>query len=139
MKQISSSSTPFLKYILPWAIITALTVGIIAALIGRQFGLAFGTIIIGVVVIGFMKTMLMGLKKVFLDKENKILVVKGSAEESIPYADIKEILRPWTPPYIATVRLTKDYSFGKAFTFVPEGHPVFWENYDEELKSKMRK
>lgn len=138
MKQISSSFTPFLKYILPWTVITVLTIGTITAIIGGQFGLALAVIIIGTVVVAFMRTMLMDLKKVFLDKENKILIVKGSTEESIPYADIKEILRPWTPPYIATVRLTKDYSFGKTFTFVPEGHPMFWENYDEDLKSKMR-
>jgi hypothetical protein len=138
MKQISSTFTPFLKYILPWTIITILTTGTIAALIEGQFGLALGVIFIGTVIVGFTKTMLMDLKKVFLDKDNKVLVVKGSTEESIPYADVKEILRPWTPPYIATVRLTKDYSFGKVFTFIPEGHPLFWENYDEDLKSKMR-
>ena len=101
--------------------------------------MAFGTMIFGTVIVAFMRTMLMDLKKVFLDKENKLLIVKGTTEESIPYADIKEILRPWTPPYIAIVQLTRDYSFGKTFTFVPEEHPMFWENYDEDLKSKMRK
>lgn len=139
MKQISSNFTPFLKYILPWTIITILATGTIAAMIGGQFGLAFGAIIFGTVVVAFMRTMLMDLKNVFLDKENKLLIVKGTTEESIPYADIKEILRPWTPPYIATVQLTREYSFGKTFTFVPEGHPMFWGNYDEDLKSKMRK
>lgn len=139
MKQISSSFTPFLKYILPWTIIIALTIGTIAAIIGGQFGLALGVLIIGTVVGAFMRTMFMDLKKVFLDKENRLLIVKGATDESIPYDDIKEILRPWTPPYITTVRLTKPYSFGKIFTFVSEGHPMFWEDYDEDLKSKMRK
>src|SRR5689334_15752338 len=119
MKQISSDFTSLLKYILPWTIIIMLTIVTIAAFIGAQFGLAFGVIIIGTVVVGFMKTMLMDLKRVFLDKENKLLIVKGSIEESIPYDDIKEILRPWTPPYIATVQLTKHYSFGNTFTFIP--------------------
>jgi len=139
MKKISSDFTPLLKYILPWTIITMLTIGTIAAFIGGQFGLAFGVIVIGTVVVGFMRTMLMDLKKVFLDKENKLLIVKGSTEESIPYDDIREILRPWTPPYIATVQLTKHYSFGKTFTFIPAGHPMSWDNYDEDLKTKIRK
>jgi len=139
MKQISSDFTPLLKYILPWTIIVILTIGTIAAFIGGQFSLAFGVIIVGTVIVGFMRTMLMDLKKVFLDKENKLMIVKGSTDESIPYDDIKEILRPWTPPYIATVQLTKDYSFGKTFTFVPEGHPLFWDSYDEDLKGKIRK
>lgn len=139
MKQISSSFTPFLKYFLPWTIITVLIIGTIAAIIGGQFGLALAVLIIGTVVVAFMRTMFMDLKKVFLDKEKRLLIVKDSTEESIPYDDIKEILRPWTPPYIATVRLTKHYSFGKIFTFVPQGHPMFWEDYDEDLKSKMRK
>jgi hypothetical protein len=91
------------------------------------------------VIAGFMRTMLMNLKKVFLDQENRLLIVKGSAEESIPYQDIKEILRPWTPPYIATVQLTKEYSFGKAFTFIPTGHPLSYEIYGEELMAKIRK
>ena len=68
-----------------------------------------------------------------------MIIVKGATEESIPYTDIKEILRPWTPPYIATVKLTKDYSFGNDFTFIPEGHPLFWDNYDDDLKMKIRK
>lgn len=139
MKQISSDFTPLLKYILPWTIIIILTIGTIAAFLGGQFGLAFGVIIIGTVVVGFMRTMIMGLKKVYLDKENKLMIVKGTTEESIPYADIKEILRPWTPPYIATVKLTKDYSFGKDFTFIPDGHPMFWDKYDEDLEKKVRK
>ena len=77
MKQISSNFTPLIKYILPWTIITMLTVGTIAAFMGGQFGLAFGVIIIGTLVVGFMRTMLMDLKKVFLDKENKLLIIKG--------------------------------------------------------------
>jgi hypothetical protein len=85
----------------------------------------------------FMRAMLMDLKTVFLDKENKRLIVKGA--ESIPYAEVREILRPWTPPYIATVTLGKRYSFGNTFTFVPDGHPLFWEDYDEELNVKIRR
>lgn len=139
MKQISSHLTPFLKYILPWTIIVILTTGTIAAFFGGQFSLAFGVIVIGTVVIAFMKTMFMGLKKVYLDGEKRLMIVKGKTEEYIPYTDIKEILRPWTPPYIATVKLTKDYSFGKDFTFIPAGHPMFWDNYDDDLKSKIRK
>jgi hypothetical protein len=84
-----------------------------------------------------MRAMLMDLKTVFLDKENKRLIVKGA--ESIPYAEVREILRPWTPPYIATVTLGKRYSFGNTFTFVPDGHPLFWEDYDEELNVKIRR
>lgn len=49
----------------------------------------------------FIWSMLMNLKNVFLDKEHKMLIVKGLTDESIPYDDIKEILRPWTTPYIA--------------------------------------
>lgn len=139
MKQISSDFTPLLKYILPWTIIMVLTTGTIAAFVGGQFYLAIGIIIIGTPIVGFIKAMLMSLKNVFLDREKKLLIIKGSTEESIPYADIKEILRPWTPPYIATVQLTKDYSFGKSFTFVPKGHPLFWDNYDDDLKTKVRK
>jgi len=139
MKKISSDFTPLLKYILPWTIIIIVTTGTIAAFIGGQSSLAFGAIVIGTVVVGFMRTMLMGLKKVYLDSENKLMVVKGTTEESIPYADIKEILRPWTPPYIATVKLTKNYSFGNDFTFIPDGHPMEWDDYDEDLKQKIRK
>jgi hypothetical protein len=139
MKQISSDFTPLLKSIIPWTIIILLISGTIVAFIGGQFSLAFGVIVIGTVVIGFMRTMLMGLKKVYLDRENKLIVVKGTTEESIPYADIKEILRPWTPPYIATVKLTKSYSFGNDFTFIPEGHPIEWGNYDADLQQKIRK
>ena len=139
MKQISSDFTPLLKYILPWTIIIILTTGTIAAFIGGQFSLALGAIVIGTVVVGFMRTMLMGLKKVYLDRENKLMIVKGTTEESIPYADIKEILRPWTPPYIATVKLTKNYSFGNDFTFIPDGHPMEWDNYDADLQQKIRK
>lgn len=138
VKQISSAFTPFLKYILPWSIIIILAAGIIVSFASGQFGLAIGVIVIGTVVVGFTRTMLMDLKKVFLDKENRLLIVKGPSEESIPYEDIKEILRPSTPPYIAIVRLNKDYSFGKTFTFAPAGHPVFWDNYDDNLKSKIR-
>ena len=76
MKQISSDFTPLLKYILPWTIIILLTTGTITAFFRGQFSLAFGVIIIGTVVIGFMRTMLMGLKKVYLDRENKLIVVK---------------------------------------------------------------
>lgn len=81
----------------------------------------------------------MDLKKVFLDKENRQLIVKGSIEESIPFEDINEILIPWTPPYIATIKVIKDYSFGKIFTFVPEGHPRFWDKHFKDLKEKIRK
>jgi hypothetical protein len=138
MKQISSDFTPILKYILPWAIIIIFISGMIGALITRQFGLAFGLIIIGAVVIGFIRTILMDLKKVFLDKENRQLIVKSSIEESIPFEDVKEILIPWTPPYITTIKVIKDYSFGKTFTFIPEGHPRFWDKHFKDLKERIR-
>lgn len=139
MKQISSTFTPLLKYILPWTIIILLSTGAIAAFIRGQFSLAFGVIGIGTVLVGFMKTMLMGLKKVYLDSENKLMIVRGKTAESIPYVDIKEIVRPWTPPYIATVKLRKSYSFGSDFTFIPDGHSMFWNKYDEDLEQKVRK
>ena len=139
MKQISSDFTPLLQYVLPWTIIIMFTIGTIAAFVEGQFSVAFGAMIVGTVVVGFMRTMFMDLKKVLLDTENRLMIVKGRTEESIPYADIHEILRPWTPPYIATVTLNKDYSFGKIFTFVPDGHLISWDNYDEDLKKKIRK
>lgn len=139
LKQISSEFTPLLKYVLPWTTIVLLTGGTIAAFIGGQFIVAFGVIVIGAPVIGFMRTMLMGLTKVYLDRENKLIVVKGTTEESIPYTVIKEILKPWTPPHIATVALTKSYSFGNDFTFIPGGHPMEWDDYDDDLKQKIRK
>jgi hypothetical protein len=46
-----------------------LTIGTIMAFIGEQFGLAFGVIIIGTVIVGFMRTMLMDLNKVIVDNE----------------------------------------------------------------------
>lgn len=138
MKQISSDFTPLLKHILPWTIIILLTIGTIAALFGGQFYLTIAIIIVGTPIIGFMRTMLMGLKKVFVDKERKLIIVKGQTDESIPFEDIKEILKPWTPPYIATVQLSRDYSFGKTFTFVPAGHPISWDNYYKDLKAKIR-
>jgi hypothetical protein len=139
MRKISSDFTVLIKYVAPWTIILFLTSGIIAAFVTGQLYMGLGIIIIGTPIIGFTRSMLMNLKNVFLDKENKVIIVKGQKDESIPYEDIKEILRPWTPPYIATVQLTKDYSFGKTFTFVPDDHPLFWDNYDEDLKTKIRK
>ncbi|MBS1979278.1 MAG: hypothetical protein JST46_18050 [Bacteroidetes bacterium] len=139
MRKISSDFTALLKYVAPWAIIFFLTLGTIGAFVAGQFYLGLGVIIVGAPIIGFTRSMLMNLKNVFLDKENKVIIVKGQKVESIPYGDIKEILRPWTPPYIATVQLTKDYSFGRTFTFIPDDHPLFWDNYDEDLKTKIRK
>lgn len=139
IRKISSDFTPIMKYVFPWTIILLLTLVTIAAFTGGQFYIGIAVIIIGTPIVGFMRTMLMDLKKVFLDKENKMIIVKGSTHEPIPFDDIKEILRPWTPPYIVTVKLTKDYSFGNTFTFVPEGHPLFWDNYGEDLKTKIRK
>ena len=138
MKQISSNLTPLLKYVLPWTIIIILIVGTIAAFLTGQFYLGVGVIVIGAPVVGFLRTMLMQLKNVFIDKEHKLLIVKGATDESIPYDDIKEILNPWTPPYITTVQVTKEYSFGKTFTFLPDGHSISWDNYDDSLKTKIR-
>jgi hypothetical protein len=139
MKKISSELTPIVKYFVPWTIFLLLPIAIIGLFIGGQSDVAIGLIIIGAPIVGFTRSMLMGLKQVFLDKENKTIVVKGATNESISYEDIREILRPWTPPYIATVHLSKPYSFGRTFTFIPADHPIFWDNYDEDLKAKIRK
>jgi|JI9StandDraft_1071089.scaffolds.fasta_scaffold51118_3 hypothetical protein len=138
MKELSSRSTPILKYFIPWITILFLIIGLIAALMEKQFDLALGILIVGTVIIGFMRAMLMNLMKVFIDSENKKLVVSGSIEESIPFDHIKEILIPKTPPYIATVQLISPYSFGKKFTFIPGGFPNFWNNLDEDLESKIK-
>jgi len=138
MKRISSEFTPVVKYVIPWTIILVLLFGIIAAFAGGQFYLALAIIFIGTPIVGFIRTMLMSLKHVFLDKKNKLLIVHGGVEELIPYADVKEILRPWTPPYLVTVSLNKNYSFGATFVFVPNEHPLFWDEYDEDLKAKVR-
>ena len=126
--QLHSKFTLFRKYILPiWMIIAGLF--ILFSTIAEKNWIAL--IIVGLVLNGIIYTIrkfLFPLKNVFLDKENKKIIVEHRNEiVEIPVTEIVKVEEQSRIGKIINVKLNSKMKFGSEFIFVPKNKNVFRE------------
>ena len=126
--QIHSKFTLFRKYILLiWMIFLGLFI-LYSTMVEKNW---IALIIVGLLLNGIIYTIrkfLFPLKNVFLDKENKKIIVEYPNEiVAIPVSEIVKVEEQSRLGKIINVKLNSKMNFGSEFIFIPKNKNVFRE------------